>query len=428
MLRRIWVALSVTLLLAGCGDDRTGDAGPADAGAADASTDSGTDAGVASCMEQLMDQRVPVDITGVVGHIHPSVTWDGEGIWIVYNRPNAMRRFDVYAARMDCAGELLVQPFSVSSAPAVGNDVDPELLLLEDRFVVAWNPDNGLGGMDNLSIRYRVFDMDGTPRGDDQTLATRYDGVAVGPANELGVQMARATDGGFWIGGARGLPGVIPGFSAYAQNLDADGAPTGPTLAPSIDEDASQTKVDVAVSTAGETWLAYDRTTFEPETEHVWVSRDGMAPEMLFASLDSSSSPSILPLGDAVWVAAAGLAGGETDIRIVDVAADGSAPVIVGEPGRVDFLPRLAGADDGTFAVAFFRQVRGFNGELQVARVTPGNPPTLGPVLRADEANAPGYQPAITHVAGDWWFVVYAEGTSPDFNLVGRFMELPSGA
>ena len=70
-------------------------------------------------------------------------------------------------------------------------------------------------------------------------------------------------------------------------------------------------------------------------------------------------------------------------------------------------------------AVAYFRQVRGFTNELLVASVTDD---AVTPVVL--ETEVPAYQPAITHVMGRFWFVSYAIGESPDFRLVGRFVEL----
>ena len=37
--------------------------------------------------------------------IHPSAAFDGGGVWIVYNLPDATNGFDVYLTRLHCNGD-----------------------------------------------------------------------------------------------------------------------------------------------------------------------------------------------------------------------------------------------------------------------------------------------------------------------------------
>jgi hypothetical protein len=431
------IALALFAAALGCDDPAPEvDAGPPDAAAADASAeadagrDGGADAGPPSCAEALADRRVALDRSGVLTQIHPAVAWDGEAIWVTFVRPEegGDGGFDVYATRVGCDGRRLVEPFAVQSDPS-GNDIDPALAIAGDRVLIAWQTDDGTGGTDNLQVRYRLFDRDGTPRGEDRTLRTRYEGAPVG-ANHMGVKVAGLPDGRFAVAGSRALPATMR-FSAYVQRLAADGSLDGEALDPSVEMEVGQTAVAVDATPGGDLWVAYDRQPDGGEaavTVHRFAPE--RAPEPALERPAVSSGADLLATADAVWAAFAGGAL-ETDLRLVDVSVPLAerAPAVLGESGRVEHSPRLARAEDGAMALAFFRQIRGFDNELHVARFTPGAPgapPTVGETVRADRIGAPSYQPALTHVRGDFWFVAFAEGESPDFRLVGRFVELPS--
>ncbi|MBW2461343.1 MAG: hypothetical protein JRH11_06825 [Deltaproteobacteria bacterium] len=425
----------IIVALAGCSESRStidaaADAAtdsPMDAADADGSSDTGPapDAGPLGCADLLEDRLVALDESMVLGQIHPAAAWDGEGIWVVYSRPDDAGLFDTYATRRGCDGAALVEPFSVSSAPAFGNDIDPELAIAGDRMLIAWNTDDGVGP-NNLSVRYRVFGLDGTPVGDDRTLETTHMGAAV-TGNQLGASVAGTPSGGFVIAGGRGGVAGVTAFSAYTQPLTRDGAPDGATLEPMINADASQTATAVDVDTDGTVWVAYTESIVEPASEHLMVrSFAAAAPEVGVEGLLSSAGASVLAADGAVWVAFSGLIASEINLRLVDatVPLASRTAAVWGDRGRIESAVRLAVAPDGALAAVWFRNVSGFTNEIYAARFSAGNPPTVAAPMRVDPGTAPAYQPALTHVEGDYWFMAFAEGESPNFRLTGRFMTL----
>lgn len=405
------------------------DASAEDAAPRDAGVDAPSDAGPLPCPEALAERRVALDRSATLTQIHPAAAWDGEGIWIAYVRPEASGGggFDVFATRIACDGRPLVEPFLASSDPSYGNDIDPDLAIDGDRMLIAWPSDDGTGGTDNLQVRYRLFDVDGTPRGDDRTLRTSYEGAPV-TDNHLGVKLATRPGGGFVVAGARALPG-IDRFTAYAQPLTADGELDGEALNPEVEMAVGQTAVAVDVADDGMIWVAYDRQPDGGEPAVYVGALGGDPPAPALDDPPRSSGAGVLAAGGHTWVAFSGEAG-EIDLRLVDVRAPltGRTPAVVGAPARIEHLPRLAQASDGAMAIAWFRQIRGFTNELLVAPFTPAaaGAPSVGAEVRVDRSGAPSYEPTLTHVMDDYWFLAFAEGDSPDFRLVGRFVRLPA--
>lgn len=401
------------------------DPGPPDSGAPPPDAGGTPDAGAVdaggplTCEQMLMERQVALDSDGPLTQIHPSVLFDGEGIWVVYNRPDGGGDFDVYATRRDCDGTALVEPFLVQTVPE-GNDVDPTVALSGDTLLIAWTTDDGTGGTDNLQVRYRAFGIDGTPRmTEERRLTTSRMGAPI-VDNHTGVELAALPDGRFAAAGVRAVPELMR-FSAFAQPLTSDGTLDGEALEPASEMMVTHRNAAIDASADGTLWLAYER---EPDTGGVAEVRisnlDGAPPEPVIEGLVSSAGPDVLAHQGAVWVAFAGEQATGVDLTIVDVSAPLAERTMrtIGEPTRVEHSPRLAASDDAV-AVAYFRQVRGFTNEVLVASVTD---PSIEPVQVANEA--PAYQPAVTHVMGRYWFVSYAIGTSPDFRLVGRFVQL----
>ncbi|MCB9595216.1 MAG: hypothetical protein H6719_21035 [Sandaracinaceae bacterium] len=407
----------------GCVDARTdADAGAPDAAMADGGAeDAGSvDAGPRTCAESLMERRVALDPDGPLTQIHPSVLFDGEGIWVTYVRPEpGGGNFDVWATRRACDGTVLVAPFLVQADPT-GNDIDPAIAQSGDTLLIAWVTDDGTGGTANLQVRFRSFTIEGEPRDSvDHTLRTSRMGAPI-VDNHNGAELAVAPDGTFLVAGARAVPEVMR-FAAYAQVVGLDGALVGDALEPAPEPMITNSSVAVDVSSDGARWLVYDREPDAGGAAQVMLSDlDGAAPELVVEGLVSSGGADVLAVDGAVYVAMSGEADSQIDLRIVDVIAPLSDRVMrtIGAPGRVDHSPRLA-AGGGAVAVAFYRQIRGFSNDLYVASISD---PSLAPVLV--DSPVPSYQPALTHVMNDYWFLSYAIGDSPDFRLVGRFVQL----
>lgn len=418
------VGWGIALLLIGCGDDRAPvDAGGGeDAAAADAGADAGFDAGPQTCLDQLEERRLALDVMGPLTQIHPSAHFDGEGLWVTYVRPEpGGGNFDVWATRRGCDGATLVEPFLVQADPA-GNDIDPTIAQSGDALLIAWLTDDGTGGTDNLQIRFRMFGVDGAPRMDvDGVARTSRMGAPI-TDNHSGAELAPLPGGRFLLAGQRAVPELMR-FSAYAQVIGADGALEGEAVEPAFEMMTTHSGAAVDVDADGARWLVYTREPDDDaEPPQVMLSAlDGAPPELALEGLASSGGADVIAHAGAVHVALSGDVASQIDLHLVDVSvplAERAARVI-GLPSRVEHSPRLAASDDAV-AVAYFRQIRGFTNELLVASVTDAS---VEPILV--ETDVPSYQPALTHVLGDFWFVSYAIGESPDFRLVGNFVRIP---
>ena len=98
------------------------------------------------------------DPAGPDCQIHAEAAFDGAGVWVVYNVPDAASTFDVWALKLDCAGGSAVPPFKVNTTDF--NDVDPTLAVTGGRLLAAWQSDDSSGPR-NLNTYYRLFDQAG---------------------------------------------------------------------------------------------------------------------------------------------------------------------------------------------------------------------------------------------------------------------------
>ena len=373
----------------------------------------------ATCPPDLREHTVRPGSDDARTEIHAAAAFDGSGVWLVYNRPDEGGDFDVYATRLDCRGDVDIEPFLVQSDPAFGNDVDPEVAVSGGRVLIAWVADDGTGE-NNLSVRYRVLSTSGEPITEDRRLATTHEGVDT-PLNHLGVQITVHPDGRFLLAGSRGIP-AVPAFSAYAQYVSRDGDPVGATLEPEIDAEAGQLGVTAAITDSGAVWMAWEREPAEGASEVRVRSFAQDAPQLAALGLESSGQPQLLADGETVWAVFTGEQSGELDLYLTDVSRPLSsrASTVIGEAGRLEHSGRLARDGDGHYALVFFRQISGFTNELQAASWSAANPPTVGETRRLDTMGAPSYAPPLTHVGDDVWFAGFSEGANPNFRVVGE--------
>jgi len=401
------VALTVTY---GCGSDRRaggGDAGAEDAGRMDtgAPDAGGSDAGPPSCAEQApLDVDLEIDPGGPDTQIHAAAAFDGEGIWVVYNRPEPgdTGNFDVWAQRLGCDGEpLLPSPLRVNTTTP-HNDVDPDLAVSDGRVLFAWSSDSG-ELPDNLSLHFRVFEVDGTAvMEEDAELVTTWDG-ADATGNHWEASVTGRPGGGFVVAGSRAIPDATT-FQVFAPPLTAEGALDGDTWYPVLEPDVSQTAPSVTYrdDTPWLAWTREDDTTQQVMLAELPAAGDATAAPGL-ESLDSSASADL----DRAWLALSDTTdGGPVNIHLV-----GDVEHSIGAAFEPEHSPRVSA--DGP-AVAWFRNESGIRNELLVARA--GGPE------RTVANEVPPYQPAFTSVGEGVYFVAWSEGTSPDFRAVGRFV------
>ncbi len=122
------VAIAIAGAGAGASDKSSGhtnvdsglDAG-LDAGPDVAPLDAGPDGSTSDACADLLvtDTIFELDPDGPDTQIHVNAAFDGQGVWIVWNRPDGNNYFDVWAQRLGCDGEALVEPFRVNTTDRV---------------------------------------------------------------------------------------------------------------------------------------------------------------------------------------------------------------------------------------------------------------------------------------------------------------------
>lgn len=403
--------LLVLLALAAC------EADPVDT---DPDTDTGTDTGEepACDLSALAAGEVDVDPDADT-RIHPSVAFDGQGLWIAWNRPDEGGLFDVWASRIGLDGAVLVPPLQVD-AGAAGNHTYPRVAVAGDTVLVAWQTDDQVSA-DNLTLRWARLSVEGELLDASPRVLEPVVGGAPVTGNGWMPAVAPAA-GGYALAGAFALPDA-PGFQVVVQPLGADGG-AGAAVVAAPDAGEGQVWPAVATSAAG-TLLAFEGWPAEGANR----VRGGL----VGAELPVLSDPSLDASGPAVaWERAEGgspyLAFAQADGADVDVVllgGDLAAPLsaTLGVAGRLDYQPALAAGERGGLAV-WLRRVSGIDHEL-VARPFGLQGPSLalGPeeVLPTDADVAP-YPLSVAHVCEDAFAVVSVEGDNPDFAVVLRFV------
>lgn len=414
-------------------DSGSVDAALADAALADASIDASPDAGPPlTCMERLViDVAFEVDPSGPDTQIHGAAVFDGEAVWVAYNRPDGVTGgFDVWAARLECDGTHRLAPFQANTTPG-GNDIDPALAMSDGNVYMVWTSDNGTG-INNMDIFYRTFTLDGTAvMAEDRILETTYNGQDV-PYNAMCPAVTSAGVGHFVVGGCRGLP-EMNNFQIFAQRIEPDGTLIGEALNGRVDGDISQVYPSLAMLEDGSFYLAWTESDANTEDHvvHTFFSTDATEPSPVppaEASLAATSSCSACAAsaGGQGYVILAFNAGGSIFLKDGSVFDPGATAVELGASNRIDHSPQLA-LSPGGGAVAYYRNISGIRNDVVLAPFTFGGGSfTMGPEVVLPDGPAPSvYGLAFTHIGEDVFFVAWSEGTSPDFRLLGKFVRLP---
>ncbi len=310
--------------------------------------------------------------------------------------------------------------------------------------VIAWATDTG--GDPNLFAHWRAFDLDGTPRSGDGTLAPRSGGASVA-ASAWMVQLARRGGDGWLLAGTWASP-TVQRFQVFAQAIDPAGAATGPFLTAPDEAEVSANDPAVAVGADGTPWLAWTRTPDQGALRAEYAAVTGEPPAVgaptAATATDnialSSQLPALAasPLADGpVWLTftrqRAGLGGAELDVVLRELPSGVDGPALeAGAEDEVDYAPALAADPDGDGGLlVWFRTRSGIYNDVWAQRfragdegpTADGEPLLLNPPDEAaDHAAISVYGAGITALPGDVWVVVWVEGRNPDFDVRARFL------
>ena len=432
MLLRLLMIAVLGVGWAACGDDDSvggDDGGLGDAGGdADLVDAQEPDAEVTSpCpVPVLLDTDIELDPDGPDTQIHASVAFDGEGLWAAYNLPDATGFFDVWGVHLSCDGEIDRAP-RVLQTITENNEVDPAVAVGGDKLYVVWGADNGTG-VNNMDAFYRTFQIDGTPiMAAEEILETTRDGTPI-PGNVMFPTLDAEDGDSFWVAAIRGLDATGT-FHFFLQEIDADGSLLGEALEPITEPGVTHTNPALEVSAQGDVFMGWSRAegTGDEEIHHTYLLSGHQDPEPPVAALDGVVASNVAfwagELGGARRVVmAVGAASGNillTDGEALDPSGEF---VFVGDGMGRDHSPALAGWEEGG-VVAFYRNISGLQNELIVQPFTyDGVAFDVGSEVVVTQGPAAPYGVALTALGDGYYFLVWSQGISPDFRLVGRFI------
>lgn len=347
--------------------------------------DTGETAVDPGCVPDLGLYEVGADST----EIHVSTAFDGQRLWASWVRPNDASTFDVVLSALDCAGEEFIGPIAVTDSP--DNEIDPALAVSGDRVLLAWPGSDG-----GMSIRTRVYNLDGDPLTEVTPFVGTRDGVPV-TGNATGPRL-RPTDDGWVMAGFWGHDDA-PAFQAFHVTLDRDGLPVGDATDAQLDVDFGQTAVDLVVDPLVLAWQE-DSTT---STESTLQSSDG--------SLDTPGLRPTLAHNDGLWAA------WDDDQGTVTLRPPGAEPIDLPLDG-FHHSPRLTGD-----ALLTMKVEDGVYNSLHLHRVDASG---LVASVELPTTTAPSvYGVDLTPVGEDRVAVGYADGQNPDFQARVLVTELP---
>jgi len=410
-----------------CGDDDTSstdsglDAG-VDAAPTDAEPDGGPDD---TCADRLVTGTVfELDPDGPDTQIHVSAAFDGEAVWVVWNRPDGASYFDVWAQRLGCDGVPVVPPFRVNTTDH--NEVDPAVAVGDGNVYMTWSADNNTG-INNMDILVRTYDVDGAPlMAADAIVETTHDGTPV-TGNAMSPAVTALPGGQFAVAGVRGLD-VAPAWQVFAQRLNADGTLVAEALSPIIEPAATHMYPAITGRPDGTLHLAYTRA--EGTVEQVFhtgfpagaATPDPDPPaEAVTGTQGTGAALASSPDGDVVYLA---FSNGMNIVVTTTDILDPPTPATQGGGHGPARGPVLATVEGGG-AMVYFVNVGGLQNELHaVPYAYDGTDLTLGAATMLIPQTVPPYGAALTHVTGDVYFVAWSGGANPDYRIYGMFVSL----
>jgi hypothetical protein len=357
--------------------------------------------------------------------IHASLAFDGDLIWLAYNLPDqeGSSGFDTYLRRLACDGSPVEEALAVHPV-STDNETDPCVAVGPEQALVVWMRDNKAAPR-NLDIVYRLFDRDAKALGEPRRLPLMLEGSVL-DANAWMPTCAALPDGSFAVAGTVALEGS---FRAFVQRLDANGeAQGGLSLADAEAGDFDQ-RPSLAASEDASLALGFARER-------------GESPSQLYvAQLPAGSSASSIPVelampehfGNSIALSdsAQGLMiGVGTELEgdssvLVRPLANAELVQTLGRSGRIDHSPALASGAD-LLGVFYYRVRSGIRNDVVVQGLGyDGTAFQVRPefVVPTTEPAGP-YGAALVHISGRAFFAAWSEGVSPNFRLMGRFVEL----
>ncbi len=400
------------------------------------------------CLNALVtNQTFEVHTAGFDGQYYSRAVFDGEGVWVVY----AMREAadsgtaDIWAARLGCDGQPLVAPFEVGETMTGINEVNPAIAALDDSVYITWVKDTS----SDDRIMMRAFDRQGTAR---QATPVDITPVIAGePISGLFTELdVAALPQGEAVISVSLYSQDAAAFQVAAQRFDGAGNLIGDPMEVFDEKGVEQTRPSITSLEDGSfyvSWSRYkpaDAVAGTPEDPHRVVytrfaagatepDQGGPFPAQPGAMQDNQLSrySKELTSNNKVFLTFQSDSTGSNDILVKDGTFGASVTTgFVGNSGY-DLRPSISARRDGNGgAVVWYRASPSpTRNEVHIQRfdVSANGTFNFGPdttIQTSDFARAP-YGPAITHVAGNVYFIAWQDGASTGTARVkGRFVQL----
>ena len=328
--------------------------------------------------------------------IHADIAFSGEYLWMTYNLPNDEGKFDVYLASFDCEGNPSWGPSQILQREGV-NQTTPRIAISGDHILVASQGDNASAG-NNLSIQLHIQDENGNLI-QERDWAPSVDGEVIG---NHWLPSVVGTDDGFWIAAAAASTNG-PYFRTLVQALDADGAAVEPPHWVGPDSYAVYPNIDAQDERYVVSWDDQENVYW---TTGTITGQDGETQQQSNAGFSR-----------VIWDGAT--------IRVFSSQISPPQILLDGESLSSSANTHLPNAVSGENSIAYahFRIQSGFQNDLLYGHIQGDSLVSSDQIITSNPAAAP-YRPAITHLGGDSFFVVWSQGDNPDFELWGQRLTL----
>ncbi|MEC9440428.1 MAG: hypothetical protein VYE40_04900 [Myxococcota bacterium] len=401
---------------------------------------------VQTCLSKLtLASTFDVDGGGVAGQYYSRAAFDGEAVWVVYNKREAAGAGDgdIWAARYACDGSAMVAPFQVNTGGGMANDYHPNLAIRGEDLYVLWSREEDGA---NFPVM-RAMRTDGTGMMAQEAIITPE--IAGEPLSNL-----------IWETDVTALPGGEAAFTAsfasekagtfqiVVQRFDRTGALVGDALEAFEEKGVEQTRPSITSLEDGTLYVSWTRykaadamagsseepprvvyTRFAPGATEPDVA--GPFPAQPGATGDNQLSrySKERTIDDKVYLAFQLDSTGENDVLVKDGTF--GAPLAFGtiQGSAIDLRPSVAGrVEGGGGAIAWFRaDPSPIGNSVHVASFQlNGNSFSIGQEIDIPTSNfaRPPYGPAIAHVSGDIYFITWSEGSSTGNTMIkGRFVK-----
>jgi hypothetical protein len=380
------------------------------------------------CMSLPFEDIVPVDLYGPDTQIHGAAAFDGAGIWVTYIRGDVDggSGFDVFATRIGCDGAVLVEPFLVNEAVSF-NETDPAVAVSGDTVMFAWQSESGQAPT-NLSVWYRSYDVDGTPRMDQEAVLD-FDLANFNVEPNAWMPALSAVPEGFALAVAAAPEGYNV-FQTWLQLLSLEGLPTIEGLHVSPDPDHSQVWPVLGLDGDETLVIAWEQQHIEDPAaiEFVEFTTSGEflgpwspAEVGTFPSFAARSMPG------PRWVAFGYAPGTESQVALYDTASPdaGNELHLIDNEGALDHSPVVVAGPEGQ-ALAWYRNLGGLKNDLLVRPFSDhtGVPVWQGEPIVVNPVPAAPYAAALVALPGGF-FAVWSDGDNPAYRVKSRFVRTP---